>query len=413
MEKYIYRIFFIIAIITSLIYSSNPIGEKGMMLVLIPFVILVLLVLANIIIKKKIVKFEKCEMILIGSIVVTYVLYCIVTRGFSFRELYAFGAIIIGIIIVGSIILEKDSKHISKLFMESFVFISFALSMFGLYCHQTKTEIWIGDKLFGYQSAFGSGTGGILSIMQNVNSFALVCVVAAMISIILYFMTNSKVYKGAMIISALVQTALLFVMASRTTLLMLAAFVGLYFVFFFKSKYKKYIYVLGVISIAVLVFIVMSGRIPSESALWYKMFNGDITSGRMELWTAAVQGIKDNLLFGVGIRNVVSTIGTNMGNLENTLGAHNGYISVLLANGLLVFTSIMSIIIYNISKAWRNNKYLSGEYKVANQLMICFCLAMLIGNLTESSLFGDFNFATVMLWIMLVITSKAKSRQKY
>ena len=408
MERYIYRIYFLVAILTSLFYTSNPVGEKGIIIGLIPFFILVITSLIFIIKNKDYRKINSTERNLILLLLATYVISALITRGFSFRELYAVGAIVIGICVCGSIILSKNSKQIIKMFLEMLIVVSTILSLFGVYCHTFKKEIWIGDKLFGYESAFGSGTGGILSIMQNVNSFALVCVVASMISIILIFMSNNKLYKIIMGISAIFQASLLFVMASRTTLLMLAAFVGFYFIFFYKSKYKKYLYILGIIAMLFLAYIIFSGKIPAESALWYKMFNGDITSGRLELWKAAIVGIKENLFFGVGIRNVIETISVNMGNMENELGAHNGYISVLLANGLVMFTSMLVLIGYYISSAWVHLKSLKGNDKITLQLIICFSLSMLVGNLTESSLFGDFNFAVVILWVMLVIGFKFK-----
>ena len=117
-----------------------------------------------------------------------------------------------------------------------------------------------------------------------------------------------------------------------------------------------------------------------------------------------MSNIKDNLLFGVGIRNCLKVIGEYLNVPNNTLGTHNGYLSVLLANGVIVFTFIMTYIIGVIVVAIKGLRDLTGNKRVIKGLLISFIIMMLFANITESLLFGDMNFSTVILWIMLIIT---------
>lgn len=401
-NKYVLSMYFIILWLISIVYSTGALDNKKMLLALLPGAIIVLVGAIYVVFKKKYKDIDKKEYIFIGGLLTVYLIASIATMGFSFRELYFVYVVLIGVMLIAPVLIYKNEYDSTKLFFEAVTYISCVAGIFGLICYYNEISIFIGTSRFGFTDDFINAKG-ILSIMTNTNSYALICVISLMVSVILLTMKNNGKYKVYFLyFNILLQGYCLVLTASRTAMLMLLTFVGFYFLIFFKHKYKKRILLgLAIISFTFIVMIAV-GIIPKDIAIINKFTSGDISSGRSELWKAGIDGFLQNPVFGVGIRNSLTTIGQYLGVENNTLGVHNGYIAVLLANGAIVFVAILSVIGFYIFDSIRYNKN-KKHGVVCVELMICSILAMLVGNVTESILFGDFNFPILMIWVMLML----------
>lgn len=426
MNKWKGIIYFNVLILFSIFYTSSVVSIKGMLIFMASIMIMTLIYAAICFLNEDIWKLlknkkEKCfskrlledndnkEFIWIIVTMISYVIAGIISRGLGFRELYSVIIILIGICYVGNKISKYDLREILSSILLCFVVVSFIAGVFGLYCYINNTTVFIGESFYGIADYYTTGKV-IISIMVNPNSYALLCAMSIMLSIILFVIKEKKVYKGFLIVNILLQTYNIMLTGSRNSILIIAVFIMSYFIFFFRSKYKKYaiilLVLLGVMGIGALKL----GVLPEDSAFINKITNADFTSGRIAIWTAAINIIKSNLLFGVGIKNSNELIAQAMGNPTSELGTHNGYLGVMLANGIIVFLLIMAYIAYVIINSVKERKKLYGKDIEIKSLLICFLIAMLFANIPESLLFGDLNFPLITFWIMLVITKNYKEK---
>ncbi|MGL5150746.1 MAG: O-antigen ligase family protein [Clostridium sp.] len=408
-RKWLGHIFLILTMISSIIYTTGYFGNFIIVVSITPIFLIICIGLFknyNNILNINENKYEKIMCILF---MLFYSIGAVVNRGFSFRELIAIFIILIGCCIYLDEEVKGNSIEYIKTLLVTYNIIASVAAVFGIICYINKYSIWTqSGSRYGYTNDFVTGDA-ILSIMNNPNTYGLMTVVSIVTTIILLTIYKVKSIRIILVGNIIIQLVCTILTGSRNAFLVLGVFIMSYLIFFYRNKYKKNIIIglitLGVITSGIILLTSLKNHIPFVQ----KVITGGLTSGRAELWNAAIEGTKDNPFFGVGIRNGIATIGEKMGNVENQLGAHNGYLSLLLANGILVFITIISLIFIYLYKMFKNIYSYNYNNQKTKKLVFCFIISLLAANIPESLLWGDFNFVVIILWGMMILGKNIKS----
>jgi O-antigen ligase len=152
--------------------------------------------------------------------------------------------------------------------------------------------------------------------------------------------------------------------------------------------------------------------------------DGDLTSGRMEIWASAISTVKDNPLFGIGLGNQSAYI---VGNLptahakymfEDISGSHNLYISKSLELGLAAVPLFLYLFYSLIKIAVRNFTLdLPKIFRIINIAGFGVIIAVFVRSFIEGSvliqaggIFPIFYAWIIIFWPLQISQKFAKSK---
>ncbi|HEY9202184.1 MAG TPA: O-antigen ligase family protein [Gammaproteobacteria bacterium] len=232
------------------------------------------------------------------------------------------------------------------------------------------------------------------------NQFA--AYLAAFVPLVLAFIfTSTKKVKKIIYTIVLVLTIfVLLLTGSRGGLVSLAASIGVYYVLHSKQPIMKSIFnLVGVYSVAfvglVLIFFLLpentaSGLMLKISGEFVENSNTDYTSGRLSIWTRALEAFIYSPIFGTGWQTFIPLFGAN---------SHSDYILFLVTTGVVglgLFLSIFYAMFKEVMK-WRSkddcyshfyNSYIGG--------LAAFMVSMLFVNIYNPTYF-------IMLYSALIL----------
>lgn len=116
-------------------------------------------------------------------------------------------------------------------------------------------------------------------------------------------------------------------------------------------------------------------------------------SGRYEIWGEAINKWKRNPLFGYGYKNMSVEVNLSGTHLTYT-NMHNGYLSVLVSNGLAGFIPIMVFGCYIFCRVFR---YLFRQNDFVSLMLFAACCFILIYNIGQSAFVME---RTYVMWIL-------------
>jgi O-antigen ligase len=158
------------------------------------------------------------------------------------------------------------------------------------------------------------------------------------------------------------------------------------------SKYRRFaLWGIGVaISLLVALMLVVPEKFFGRGGYLDRSDQGsDFTSGRWDIWVALVRVWQDHPVLGIGYRTV------ELLPSSDGFTAHNIYLSILVelgVVGLLIFLAVFAILlVVGLRGAGRIDRALAGAV-----------VAVLVGELTESSVFGFGGPTAILSWSIIV-----------
>lgn len=153
----------------------------------------------------------------------------------------------------------------------------------------------------------------------------------------------------------------------------------------------------------------------SDSLILERDFEeGNITSGRVEIWTYGLITLKLNPLFGHGPHNIglakQKIYPNNKAKYMTINNTHNGYIQILLSNGILAFIAFMSFLILIIKDSviflFSKNKNIFVFFIVG------LLLSIAVYGIFENAILLTGSYVTTILWIYLSYLSNILDNAK-
>ncbi|MGK0469396.1 MAG: O-antigen ligase [Clostridium sp.] len=141
---------------------------------------------------------------------------------------------------------------------------------------------------------------------------------------------------------------------------------------------------------------------------------GDVTSGRMEIWKYGLITLKLNPLFGQGPKNIALAkhrlYPNNTTFYITTNNMHNGYIQILLSNGILAFIAFMGFFILIVKDSFTflfsENIKASKNKKNFVFYIVGLILAIAVYGIFENAILLTGSYITTILWVYLSYLSK-------
>jgi O-antigen ligase len=278
-----------------------------------------------------------------------------------------------------------------------FVLMAFALSSAAL-------VMYIFDINFIYKNvSYGMMHYGALTGLQiGPNTVGLVC----FFSITLSMMAKSIYtrWKYFYYCNIAIQLAVLLLSKSRGALAGLGVFLAVYFFSQLESKRLRRVTVFLSLSVILATSFLLTN--PLGGDLLVKNKELGFFSGRVLLWKPAVKVIENNLLFGVGVNNVVDEVKkvavSPLPGIEGG-GMHNIYIQAAVANGVVALGFIIIFFIYILVRLLKASLYKENsilEKKIIG-LMLALIISLYVVNLVEAHLIYVANFAATIYWIYI------------
>lgn len=272
--------------------------------------------------------------------------------------------------------LDKEINLISNIY----IIFTFIFSFLSALVYISGLDFSIGNTTYGLNQG--------LYIYKNTLSIS--AAISLVLSLYCYNKTNKNSYKYFLFFNIALQLFNVIYSGGRSAFLLLLA---IPFVFIFLYV-KNNIYRCSIIIIPALLCIYLFGKFHD------KLYN--FLSARNELWYSAYLLFKDNLFTGVGNSALVNKVYSMRPDVVlpgiEAGGLHNIYIQIITANGvlsLIIFISIVSIIIYTLTK---NIDKLDGKNKVQNSILLILIFGILFVNLFESNLIYISSFISVIFW---------------
>ena len=221
--------------------------------------------------------------------------------------------------------------------------------------------------------------------------------------------------------------ASLFISGSRTAIVVLAGAMALNYLF--RKPPSRFTIALSIFVVLLIVLIGLgtSGLIFSESDWVQTLFwLSEITTGRSELWGAAMQKVAERPLLGWGaftwdldLSRYLTLYSSDMGRFDGLSSGsfHNAYLTVLAEKGVLGFGAGLCLLGYGLSCSLRlywSRKLLSeDDQRIASIAPVWVFLVILHGFSEQGGLFGYANAAVDFitysgLALILAVFSRTK-----
>lgn len=238
---------------------------------------------------------------------------------------------------------------------------------------------------------FVIGTSLRFSGGENNNSNIFGSMLSYSVSSVILAVTAEK--RKSKLLTALILILLIFGLLTQSRSFLLAIVFGMVYITIFgttlNTKTRKVILCILLVLVFIIVVSIMNpntliGKIlnPAMNRILNPK-NGDISNGRVELWSLYIQFLTDNkeYLF-LGIGNHLNSFG-----FDNV--AHNGVIEVITSYGFIGFVLILILLLINwnnLKKAYMNN--VSCNYVKVKKLYYLPLLTQLVTNITGHNFFN-------------------------
>ncbi|MEG1474721.1 MAG: O-antigen ligase family protein [Longicatena sp.] len=211
-------------------------------------------------------------------------------------------------------------------------------------------------------------------IYQNPNFSSIIAALSAGISIILFYMTDSRKKKYFLILNLVLQIIFMRISMSRAGSITIFAFILVFATTYSALYYKKFLFVFRNIILSIFAFVLINnflaikvyqlrdilnfeGSVSEKDAVERSKENASQSNNyRYMLLTSGVKAAKDNPIIGCGLDDLprqVSSKSTETLDGVKGGGVHNSYLQLFVANGLLgfiTFASLQVLIIWNLLK---------------------------------------------------------------
>lgn len=395
-QKFLFKkAFIIITIIYTSIFSTIP-----RLSTLVNFLLLIwaLFIFALVYVKDKRLRIKKNRIILI-----VFLFFSIITILINVN--IASNLKILSLTVMQFFLLydynnSADKKQVYKELYELcniFVLMAFALSSAALAMYIFKINFMYKNIAYGMMH-YGALTG----LQIGPNTVGLVCFFSISLS-----MLAKSIYarwKYFYYFNIAVQLAVLLLSKSRGALAGLGVFLAVYFFSQLDSKRLRRATVFLSLSVIMAASFLVTN--PLGEDLLVKNKELGFFSGRLLLWKPAMKVIESNLIFGVGVNNVVNEVKkvavSPLPGIEGG-GMHNIYIQAAVANGVVALGFIVIFFVYILVKLLKAALYKENsilEKKIIG-LMLALIVSFYVVNMVEAHLIYVANFAATIYWIYI------------
>ena len=352
----------------------------GVSTIILAIVFLVQTILMIICLYKKVnfnKSFKIITSILVGitSVLTLIQIYNFIKKDFYIMDLFNIACQFINIfLMIACISGYKTKEKYIIFFMKGIVCLGFIACLFNLYIYRDEIYKLVTLKNIGYVNIKG--------VFANRNQFAFFLLVYIMATVFLLVKEKKPLY---FLIFLPVFILNLFFTMSRTGLICLLIFIGLYLLSTrqIKIRFKAIMIVLG-IAVVLIGGLLIYKKNPGTLAMILRMDQIRTLSGRTEIWKrgfSALEGNDLNYIVGVGRFKGITKLVFDDG--DSFTQFHNTYIEFLVAGGILELIGMVGIYLFVFYKVSKSN--MDKEYKIVYFNML---ITFLIYMLTES--FGRF-----------------------
>lgn len=273
--------------------------------------------------------------------------------------------------------------------------------------------------------------GRIWGVYGNPNTLANLAFISLFLSIAIY---RYYKYKKFLIFNCFIQLLCIFMSNSRATILATFLVILIYiFVIIVVKKEIKFtdniIKIISVIFISVgLVSIMSLLALNSNFILKREYKEGNITNGRLDIWYASINAVKEEIIFGVGPENIKENVNKFLNpnyvikNPDIASNTHNIFLQILLSYGILVMILFMLFNIcsqvYILKYLFKKENYTKDKLKFRLILTLdMIIIGLLIMNLFDSNILFFFSFINATIfWIIygyiISLVKKEDNRKK-
>lgn len=237
-------------------------------------------------------------------------------------------------------------------------------------------------------------------VFINQNAFALFLLIHIILSVIYIQDNNSKYFFKYVIISSIVLSIFFLILTmSRSAILALVIMAILYQIKVVKTKKGLILLVLSTI-----LFVLGSYFLNEYIELIRARTQQAGSSGRLEIWTDALNQFRRNYLLGVGNYTY-----KDFGNTQ--LSAHNLYIQKLVSDGILAFTFLFIFLLQALWNAITTLfSKLTTQRDYYKNLLSVSLIAILLHQNFEASLMSAFQPLTLLLFLLIANILNLKSK---
>ncbi|MBU3142018.1 O-antigen ligase [Clostridium sp. CF012] len=158
----------------------------------------------------------------------------------------------------------------------------------------------------------------------------------------------------------------------------------------------------------------LTGEDPDNLIIDREIQDGHVTTGRMEIWTYGLNTLKLNPLFGHGPDNIGLAKQKIYPNDKTkymiTNDMHNGYLQILLSNGILAFIAFGAFIILIIKDSLifllSKKNTADNNKKIFLFFILGLILSIAVNGLFENAILLTRSYIPTILWIYLSYLSK-------
>lgn len=132
----------------------------------------------------------------------------------------------------------------------------------------------------------------------------------------------------------------------------------------------------------------------------------DVSNGRVEIWKAGLQIVKDNLLFGIGSENVITQAKAYLSkeryaNVKKG-GFHNSYITILVSSGIIGVGVFLIFLLMIIIDGFR---YLFTKEKNKYSILIILLFTLMANELLEARWLYNTSYLNIIFWVFAGIVT--------
>ena len=402
--------------------------------------------------------FKSKKLILLMIFIVGYFITLIVNRDMGFFEnAKIFLLTILQFFILFAFSEEDDEKSVFKhitIFSEIIVKVTFITSGLSLIIYILGINFEFKDFIIGVQNGMLNG------IYTGANTAGPLAAISIAVSLLVIELKKKYAKIKFLWTNIIIQFIFICMTNSRATMYCIMVFAIILALFYFKDYKNKSVSVISVIVIYfvskiindVLYYInrfvnftklifkfifnkitnsINSGEIGSNipnimdgldgsSGAVHKEIHMGFFNGRAQLWECGIEIFRDNVLFGVGSRNVaeVALKYHSLSELPGVFGGgmHNIIIQILVSNGLVGFLSILVfaiICLFEFIKYFVTKGYIDTYFRVV--LIVFSMLVMLVvNNMAEANILYAASYMSTVFWTYLgfgiFIINKCKSK---
>jgi O-antigen ligase len=242
------------------------------------------------------------------------------------------------------------------------------------------------------------------TVNQHPTYISMYVLLSSIISFEAWFDNNTGIKNKILwLISGVILAVSLFFLSSRAGIIAGMILLPLYFVLKFRESAKsKFAWIWIVVILIVLIPVVLTNQ--RVDYLYTKLKNNKTDLARKEdprlkIWDSSFKIAKENLLFGVGIGDVRTSLAaeyTKIGEesmAKEKFNAHNQFIEVLLENGIIGLIIFISILGFMFWLAHSNKNILYAIFLL--MIIMFFMFETMLYRLAGVSFFSLFSFLLI------------------